>query len=117
MQVCPVDLILFFDVANDTLKKRLLGRAAVSQRADDNEETIKKRIEIFNTKNNEIVEYYKDKVVRVSSDMQYGFFIYFATVAYLMNLYKLIIPFQINAEGTVEEIFTAVTKALDALLA
>lgn len=50
------------------MKKRLLGRAAVSQRADDNEETIKKRIEIFNMKNNEIVEHYKDKVVRVSSD-------------------------------------------------
>lgn len=73
-QVCPVDLILFFDVANDTLKKRLLGRAAVSQRADDNEETINKRIEIFNAKNNEIVDYYKDKVVRVSSDMQYVHF-------------------------------------------
>ncbi|XP_029672212.1 adenylate kinase isoenzyme 1 [Formica exsecta] len=85
--VCPVDLILFFDVANETLKKRLLGRAAVSQRADDNEETIKKRIEIFNEKNNEIVEHYKDKVVRI------------------------------NAEGTVDEIFTNVTKALDALLA
>ncbi|XP_012218469.1 adenylate kinase isoenzyme 1 [Linepithema humile] len=85
--VCPVDLILFFDVANETLKKRLLGRAAVSQRADDNEETIKKRIEIFNSKNNEIVEHYKDKVVRI------------------------------NAEGTVDEIFTEVTKALDALLA
>lgn len=66
LQVCPVDLILFFDVTNETLKKRLLGRAAVSQRADDNEETIKKRIEIFNSKNNEIVEHYKDKVVRVS---------------------------------------------------
>jgi len=86
-KVCPVDLILFFDVANDTLKKRLLGRAAVSQRADDNEETIKKRIEIFNAKNSEIVEHYKDKVVRI------------------------------NAEGTVEEIFAEVTKALDTLLA
>lgn len=85
--VCPVDLILFFDVENDTLKKRLLGRAAVSQRADDNEETIKKRIEIFNTKNNEIVEHYKRKVVRI------------------------------NAEGTIEGIFAEVTKALDALFA
>lgn len=69
--MCSVDLILFFDVANETLKKRLLGRAAVSQRADDNEETIKKRIEIFNLKNNEIVEHYKDKVVRVSSKIQF----------------------------------------------
>ncbi|KAL6441932.1 hypothetical protein ACFW04_002363 [Cataglyphis niger] len=66
--VCPVDLILFFDVSNETMKIRLLGRAAVSQRADDNEETIKKRIKIFNEKNKEIVEHYKDKVVRVSLD-------------------------------------------------
>lgn len=84
--VCPVDLIIFFDVANETLKKRLLGRAAVSQRADDNEETIKKRIEIFNVKNGEIVEHYKDKVVRI------------------------------NAEGAVDDIFAEVSKALDGLL-
>ena len=66
--MCPVDLILFFDVANETLQKRLLGRAAAAttQRADDNAETIKKRIEIFNDKNGEIVEHFKDKVVKVS---------------------------------------------------
>ncbi|CAK9804087.1 Adenylate kinase isoenzyme 1 [Anthophora plagiata] len=85
--VCPVDLILFFDVSNDTLKKRLLGRAAVSQRADDNEETIKKRIEIFNVKNGEIVTHYKDKVVKI------------------------------NAEGSVDDIFAEVSKTIDSLLA
>nr|XP_034185528.1 adenylate kinase isoenzyme 1 isoform X1 [Osmia lignaria] len=85
--VCPVDLIIFFDVANETLMKRLLGRAAVSKRADDNEETIKKRIEIFNIKNGEIVEHYKDKVVRI------------------------------NAEGSVDAIFLEASKALDGLLA
>ncbi|KYM86088.1 putative adenylate kinase isoenzyme F38B2.4 [Atta colombica] len=84
-KVCPVDLILFFDVANDTMKERLLGRAAVQHRADDTEETIQKRIEIFNVKNNELVEYYKDKVVRI------------------------------NAEGTVDEIFAEVSKTLDTL--
>lgn len=62
-----MDLILFFDVDNETLKKRLMSRAAVSQRADDNEETIKKRIEIFNVKNGEIVDHYKDKVVKVNN--------------------------------------------------
>ncbi|KAI4494562.1 hypothetical protein M0804_000763 [Polistes exclamans] len=85
--VCPVDLILFFDVSNETMTKRLLGRAAVSQRADDNAETIKKRIEIFNQKNGEIVKNYEDKVVRI------------------------------NAEGTVDEIFDEACKALDRLLA
>lgn len=53
----------------------------MSQRADDNEETIKKRIEIFNAKNNEIVEHYKDKVVRVSLDDRIFFSLYSATVA------------------------------------
>ncbi|XP_046821076.1 adenylate kinase isoenzyme 1 isoform X2 [Vespa crabro] len=85
--VCSVDLILFFDVSNETMTKRLLGRAEVSQRADDNAETIKKRIEIFNEKNDKIVEHYKDKLVRI------------------------------NAEGSVDEIFDEVCKALDRLLA
>ncbi|XP_033213554.1 adenylate kinase isoenzyme 1 isoform X2 [Belonocnema kinseyi] len=87
--VCPVDLILFFDVTNETLLKRLLGRAAAAatQRADDNAETIKKRIEIFNEKNGAIVEHFKDKVVRI------------------------------NAEGAVEDVFAQVTNALDFLLA
>lgn len=67
-QVCPVDLIIFFDVKNETLISRLCGRAAAAavKRADDNEETIKKRIEIFNEKNGKIVEHYKDKCLRVS---------------------------------------------------
>ena len=79
MQVCPVDLIIFFDVANATLISRLLGRAAAAavKRADDNEETIKKRIEIFNEKNGKIVDHYKDKCVRVSlrnySFVHFGF--------------------------------------------
>ncbi|XP_076290554.1 adenylate kinase 1 [Lasioglossum baleicum] len=85
--VCPVDSIIFFDVSNETMKTRLLGRAAVSQRADDNEETIKKRIEIFNVKNGQIVEHYKDKVVRIV------------------------------AEGTIDDIFNQVAKALDPLVA
>ncbi|XP_043479495.1 adenylate kinase isoenzyme 1 isoform X2 [Leptopilina heterotoma] len=87
--VCPVDLIFFFDVANETLQKRLMGRAAAAatQRADDNAETIKKRIEIFNEKNGEIVNHFKPKVCHI------------------------------NAEGAVDEIFAQVTNALDQILA
>ncbi|XP_015113290.1 adenylate kinase isoenzyme 1 isoform X1 [Diachasma alloeum] len=85
--VCPADLIIFFDVASETMKTRLLGRAAVSGRADDNEATIVKRIEIFNVKNGEIVDHYKDKVVRI------------------------------NAEGAIDDIFAEVSKALDPLFA
>ncbi|KAH0946507.1 hypothetical protein HN011_003242 [Eciton burchellii] len=85
--ICSVDLILFFDVADETMINRLLGRAAISSnpRVDDNIGTIKKRIEIFRLKNKEILEHYEGKVIKV------------------------------NAEGTVDEIFANVTKALDAL--
>lgn len=62
-------MILFFDVSSETMKKRLLGRAVSSGRADDNEETIVKRIDIFNLKNGEIVNHYSDKVVRVSENL------------------------------------------------
>lgn len=86
-KVCPVDLILFFDVSNETMTARILNRAAVSGRADDNQEAAKKRIEIFNQKNGQIIEHYKDKVVTI------------------------------NAEGTIEAIFEEACKAIDRLLA
>lgn len=68
-----MDLIIFFDVKNETLISRLLGRAAAAavKRADDNEETIKKRIEIFNEKNGKIVDHYKDKCLRVYTLYQF----------------------------------------------
>ncbi|KAK2587590.1 hypothetical protein KPH14_003718 [Odynerus spinipes] len=86
-KVCTVDLILFFDVSNDTMTKRLLSRGKSSGRADDNADAIKKRIEIFNEKNDKIIEHYKDKVVRI------------------------------NAEGSVDDVFQEACKALDRLLA
>ncbi|XP_011503135.1 PREDICTED: adenylate kinase isoenzyme 1 [Ceratosolen solmsi marchali] len=87
--VCPVDSIIFFDASNKTLISRLLGRAAAAtiKREDDNEETIKKRIEIFNEKNGKIIEHYKNKCLRI------------------------------NAELNVDEIFKLVSEALDKLLA
>lgn len=66
--MCPVDLIIFFNASNEVLEKRLRGRAEKSlKRADDNEETIKNRIKLFNmNKHVEIIDYYKDKIVNVS---------------------------------------------------
>lgn len=84
-EIGAVDLVIFFDVENETLTKRLLGRAASSGRADDNEVTIKKRIEVFNDKNGPIIDYYKEKVVKI------------------------------NAEGAVEEIFEETVRAIDAV--
>nr|CAI5862678.1 unnamed protein product [Callosobruchus analis] len=64
--VAPVNLVLFFDASDETLVKRLMGRALTSGRVDDNEETIKKRLHTFNTHNDQVIAQYPDKLKRVS---------------------------------------------------
>nr|CAH7769570.1 unnamed protein product [Callosobruchus chinensis] len=64
--VAPVNLVLFFDAADETLVQRLMGRALTSGRVDDNEETIKKRLHTFNTHNDQVIAQYPDKLKKVS---------------------------------------------------
>lgn len=64
--IAPVNVVLFFDASEDTLVKRLLGRAATSGRVDDNEETIKKRLNTFNTHNDQVIQQYTEKLRKVS---------------------------------------------------
>lgn len=64
--VAPVNLVLFFDASEDTLVKRLLYRGQTSGRVDDNEDTIKKRLNTFRTNNDKVVEQYADKLKRVN---------------------------------------------------
>lgn len=64
-KIKPVDIVLFFDASEETLVKRLLGRAVTSGRVDDNEETIKKRLHTFNTHNNQVLAQYETKLKRV----------------------------------------------------
>ncbi|CEF69593.1 Adenylate kinase isoenzyme 1 [Strongyloides ratti] len=80
--------VIYFEVAESTLVKRLLYRAQTSGRADDNEETIKKRITTFNQSTAPVVDYYEKKG-------------------------KLL---KINAEGSVDDIFTKVSAHLDKIL-
>ncbi|ORY00823.1 ADK-domain-containing protein [Basidiobolus meristosporus CBS 931.73] len=57
--------VLFFDCPHDVLVGRLLKRGETSGRADDNEETIKKRIATFVEASLPVVEHYaKDNRVR-----------------------------------------------------
>ncbi|CAH1183383.1 unnamed protein product [Phaedon cochleariae] len=84
--IAPVDLVLFFDASEDTLVERLLGRAKTSGRVDDNEETIKKRLNTFNTHNDQVVQQYTEKLRKI------------------------------NAERTTDDIFAEVTTYLDPLV-
>ena len=58
-QVCPCQFVLYFHVSDETMTKRLLGRAETSGRVDDNEETIKKRLKTFHDITSPVVDYYE----------------------------------------------------------
>lgn len=86
-KIAPPSLLLYIDVKAETMTKRLLKRAETSGRADDNEQTIKKRLETFYKATEPVIAFYESRgIVR-----------------------------KINAEGTVDQVFQQVTTALDAL--
>ncbi|TKR72435.1 hypothetical protein L596_019881 [Steinernema carpocapsae] len=88
-EIQPSKLVVYFDVSEETLVKRLLHRAKTSGRADDNMETIKKRLHTFNNATAPVVLHYekKGKLARI------------------------------KAEGSVDEIFAVVTSHLDKAVA
>ena len=61
VQVAPAKFVLCFDVSDDTMTKRLMGRAATSGRADDNAETIKKRLVTFHDLTKPVIDHYTGK--------------------------------------------------------
>ena len=46
----PLDAVLCFEAAEEELLRRLAGRAAAQHRADDAEQTIRHRLEVFAVK-------------------------------------------------------------------
>lgn len=53
----PLDVVLFFKVDYGEIMKRLLAR----HRADDTEDTIRHRLEIYEAKTKPLIDYYKNK--------------------------------------------------------
>ena len=65
-------------VADETMKKRLLHRAETSGRVDDNEETIVKRLKTFHNLTQPVIDHYakQSKVCKVTTN---------TSLAYLLN--------------------------------
>merc|ERR1711863_128630 len=59
--IAPCKHILYFEVSDETMTKRLLKRAETSGRADDNEETIKKRLVTFHQHSEPVIKHYASK--------------------------------------------------------
>jgi adenylate kinase len=59
-----IDAMLLFDVGEDELVDRLLGRAEEG-RADDAEETIRRRFDVYRGETEPLIEAYADRVIAV----------------------------------------------------
>ena len=58
------DKVFYLDVSDDVLLRRLMGRG----RADDLEEAIKKRMEVQKEGFEQILELYKDKLIKIDGE-------------------------------------------------
>lgn len=63
--VDAIGTVLLLEVATDELVARLLNRAAEEGRADDNEATIRRRLEVYEQETAPLVAHYGDAVIRV----------------------------------------------------
>jgi adenylate kinase len=57
----PLEAALSFDVTEEELLRRLAGRAAAQHRADDAEQTIRHRLEVFGIKTRPLIDYYRHR--------------------------------------------------------
>jgi adenylate kinase len=61
-----IEIALLLDVDTDELVGRLLKRAAEEGRADDSEEIIRHRLEVYRDETEPLIEHYGDDVISVS---------------------------------------------------
>lgn len=63
--VNAIGTVILLEVDTDELVGRLLKRAADEGRADDNEETIRRRLDVYESETEPLVAHYGDAVIRV----------------------------------------------------
>jgi adenylate kinase len=63
-----INVVPFIRVSQDVLLQRLLKRAELEGRADDNEETIRVRMRVYRERTAPLLDYYKEKGLLVEVD-------------------------------------------------
>lgn len=68
----PLNLVIVLDITAKEMMKRLLSRAKIEGRQDDNEETIKARGKIYDQHTEPLIEYYKkqNKIINIDGDRE-----------------------------------------------
>ena len=64
----PLHGVLCFEAAEEELLRRLAGRAAAQHRADDAEQTIRHRLEVFAIKTRPLIDYYAHRGLLITVD-------------------------------------------------
>jgi adenylate kinase len=64
----PLEAALSFEVTEEELLRRLAGRAVAQHRADDAEQTIRHRLEVFAIKTRPLIDYYAHRGLLVRVD-------------------------------------------------
>ena len=64
----PLHAVLCFEADEEELLRRLAGRAAAQHRADDAEQTIRHRLEVFAIKTRPLIDYYAHRGLLVTVD-------------------------------------------------
>lgn len=62
------DAVVYLDVSREELVRRILGRAQVEGRADDNAETVRTRLRVFDDATLPLVDYYRERGLLHSID-------------------------------------------------
>lgn len=63
-----IDYVVHIDVPDEELVKRLLKRAEIEGRSDDNEDTIKNRLKVYHELTKPLIDFYKGKGKLVDID-------------------------------------------------
>ena len=81
----PMDYAVQLEVAQDLLVERIAGRAAAEGRADDNPESVRKRLDVYDSQTAPVIEFYR----------QHG---------------QLTV---VDGVGSLDEVFTRILEAID----
>lgn len=125
LQIGKPCLLLYVDAKAETMTKRLLKRGETSGRSDDNEETIKKRLDLYYKATEPVIAFYENRgIVRkvgAASCCCWAdlFSVYFFPPTFTFADTRVTVLsvalLQVDSELPVEEVFSQVCKAIDAL--
>jgi adenylate kinase len=77
----PLEMVLCLEVDEEEVVRRLLKRAEIEGRSDDNDETIRNRMAVYRAQTEPLIAYYRDKGILRPVDGMHGIDATFSRIA------------------------------------